>query len=218
MERVCVFIDGSRFYFALKRNFFKTKVDYYKLAKALTGQDRQLVKILYYNSAYDPDTAPELFQNQKSFLGALEKVPNLQLRLGKIVQNGAGTFTEKGTDVLFSADIIYYAAKDLFDTAIIFAEEDDFAYPMELVKGMGKNVELCHFRDIKSREIIKASDNFISLEKVFEKNADIFIPNVEKVVIPIQPIAETVVEPVKKKRGRPKTKGLMDGLKKIMEA
>lgn len=213
MERVFVFIDGSRFYFALKRNNFKTKVDYYKLAKALAGQGRQLVKILYYNSAYDQDTAPELFQNQLTFLGALEKVPNLQLRLGRIVRNGAGTFTEKGTDVLFSGDIIYYAAKNLFDTAIIFAEEDDFSYPMDMVKGMGKNIELCHFRDIKSREIMKAADNFISLERVFEKDSDIIIPAVEKVIIPIQPI----VEPVKRKRGRPRKIGLVEGLKKIIE-
>jgi uncharacterized LabA/DUF88 family protein len=214
MDRVCVFIDGSRFYFALKRNNFKTKVDFHKLARTLAGPDRQLAKILYYNSAYDPDTAPELFQGQQQFLGALERIPNLQLRLGRIERNNAGTFTEKGTGVLFSGDIIYYAAQDLFDTAVIFAEDDDFAYPMDMVKRMGKNVELCHFRDIKARDLLNASDNFISMETVFDKCADLLIPAVEKAVIPIQPI----VEPEKRRRGRPRKNVLLNGLKKIMEA
>ena len=53
MERVCVFIDGSNFYFALKRNNRATRVDYYQLSLALAGPDRQLVHTYYYNVAYD---------------------------------------------------------------------------------------------------------------------------------------------------------------------
>jgi hypothetical protein len=156
-------------------------------------------------------------------LDVIGKVPNLELRLGRIVQNGVGSFTEKGTDVLFSADIIYYAAKDLFDTGIVFAEEDDFAYPMVLVKGMGKNIELCHFRDIKAKALLKASDNFISLEKVLDRDAErIFPPEFKNNVVPLKvekKVEELKAEepPVKRKRGRPRKNPILDGLKKIIE-
>ena len=41
-NRVCIFIDGSNFYFALKRNNYPTRVDYFELSKALAGPDREL--------------------------------------------------------------------------------------------------------------------------------------------------------------------------------
>ena len=42
MSRVCVFIDGSNLYFALKRNNKMTRVDYYQFSLALTGDSRKL--------------------------------------------------------------------------------------------------------------------------------------------------------------------------------
>ena len=53
-DRVAVFIDGSNFYFGLKRNAFPTRVDYYLLGLALAGPDRILHRIYYYNSTYNP--------------------------------------------------------------------------------------------------------------------------------------------------------------------
>ena len=49
MERVCIFIDGSNFYFALKRNNRATRVDYYQLS--LTPTKRLMPKFL---SAFVP--------------------------------------------------------------------------------------------------------------------------------------------------------------------
>ena len=59
MDRICVFIDGSNFSFALKRNNHPTRVDYHELSKALTGPNRRLIRTYYFNSAYDPTLSPE---------------------------------------------------------------------------------------------------------------------------------------------------------------
>ncbi len=52
MSRVCVFIDGSNLYFALKRNNKMTRVDYYQFSLALTGEQRKLIRTYYYNAVF----------------------------------------------------------------------------------------------------------------------------------------------------------------------
>ena len=53
MSRICVFIDGSNLYFALKRNNKMTRVDYYQFSLALTGEKRKLIRTYYYNAVFD---------------------------------------------------------------------------------------------------------------------------------------------------------------------
>lgn len=50
MDRVCIFIDGSNFYHAVKSAGVDSKIDFAKLATVLTGPDRQHVHTYYYNT------------------------------------------------------------------------------------------------------------------------------------------------------------------------
>lgn len=223
MERVSVFIDGSNFYFALKRNNRATRVDYHELSKALAGPDRKLVRTFYYNSAYDPVTAPEQSKAQQPFLDSLDRTPYLELRLGRLHPLSLGGYKEKGTDVLLSGDLVYHAARNLFDTAIIYTEDSDFAYSINKAKELGKHVEICSFADSQQRDLIREGDSFIHLDKVLEKYAEKIFPQEIKSNVVNLPAEKKIVEkkpeepPVKRPRGRPKTKGILDGLKKIIE-
>ena len=66
MDRVCIYIDGSNFYHALKGADLPVHVDLGKLGVKLTGTDRQHTHTYYYNAPLirprrdDPSTTPRI--------------------------------------------------------------------------------------------------------------------------------------------------------------
>ncbi len=176
MSRVCVFIDGSNLYFALKRNNKMTRVDYYQFSLALAGAGRKLVRTYYYNAVFDSTHFSDKAKSQQSFFDSLDRTPYLELRLGRIIQNREGHRMEKGVDVRMAADMVYYAARDFYDTAIVVTEDQDFAPPIGLVKELGKHVELAVFPDAQSREMIRVADKILNLEEVVHSQANHIFP------------------------------------------
>lgn len=171
MSRICVFIDGSNLYFALKRNNKMTRVDYYQFSLALCGDRRKLVRTFYYNAVFDATHFSDKAKSQQSFFDSLDRTPYLELRLGRIIQNREGHRMEKGVDVRMAADMVYYAARDFYDTAIVVTEDQDFSPAMGLVKELGKHVELAVFPDAQSREMIRAADKILNLDEVVNSHA-----------------------------------------------
>lgn len=180
MNRVCVFIDGSDFYFALKRNNHATRVDYYELSKALVGPDRQLIRAYYYNASYDPSLSPDKWKGQQPFLDSLDKMPFLELRLGKLIPQTDGGFRETGVDVRLACDLVYYAAKNIYDTAIIITEGTEFSDAISKVKEFGKQVEMGFFPDGQPKELIRAADTIIPLKEVLEMFGNNIFPDISE--------------------------------------
>src|SRR5580698_4096244 len=177
MSRICVFIDGSNLYFALKRNNKMTRVDYYQFSLALAGERRKLIRTYYYNAVFDATHFSEKAKSQQSFFDSLDRTPYLELRLGRIIQNREGHRMEKGVDVRMAADMVYYAARDFYDTAIVVTEDQDFSPAIALVKELGKHVELAIFTDAQSREMVRATDKVVNLEEIVNQNsAHVFPP------------------------------------------
>jgi uncharacterized LabA/DUF88 family protein len=178
MNRVCVFIDGSSFYFGLKRNNRITRVDYHEFSKGIIGPDRNLIRTYYYNSTYDPVSSPEQRKGQQPFLDSLTRMPYVELRMGRIIPLRDGGFREKGTDVLLASDIIFYAARNFYDTAIVITEDPDFAPVLNQLKELGPHVELGLFRDSQPRELVSAADRVIPLEDVLDKFSSKIFPEI----------------------------------------
>ena len=176
MSRICVFIDGSNFYFALKRNNKMTRVDYYQFSLALAGERRKLVRTYYYNAVFDSVHFSDKAKSQQSFFDSLDRTPFLDLRLGRIIQNREGHRMEKGVDVRMAADMVYYAARDFYDTAVVVTEDQDFAPAMSLVKELGKHVELAVFPDAQSREMIRTADKLLNLDEILNAHASHIFP------------------------------------------
>jgi uncharacterized LabA/DUF88 family protein len=77
-----------------------------------------------------------------------------------------------------AADMVYYAARDFYDTAIVVTEDQDFSPAMGLVKELGKHVELAVFPDAQSREMIRTADKILSLDEVVNSHAaQVFPPS-----------------------------------------
>lgn len=174
-KRVCIFVDGSNLYFALKRNGRPTRVDYYELGKALAGPNRDLQRVYYYNATWDPIANPEKAKMQQSFLDSLDKTPYLELRLGRIIQRDNQRM-EKGVDVRLASDMVFYASKDFYDVAIVVTEDQDFAPAMASVKELGKHIELALFSDGQNRDMLRVADRIISMAEITNKYKDAIFP------------------------------------------
>jgi uncharacterized LabA/DUF88 family protein len=177
MNRVAIFIDGSDFYFGLKRNNRVNRVDYHQLSQALCGDDRKLVRTFYYNAVYDQHQFPDKAKVQRPFYDALERTPYLVLRLGKLIPTSTGDTMVRGVEPMLTADIIHYAHLNHFDTAIVITENPEFAIALKTVKETGKHVELGLFNDVKPGDLIRAADRVLNLDEILSiHNSKVFPP------------------------------------------
>jgi|GEM_PF-1722475 uncharacterized LabA/DUF88 family protein len=177
MNRVAIFIDGSDFYFGLKRNNRVNRVDYYQLSQALCGEDRKLVRTFYYNAVYDQHQFPDKAKVQRPFYDALERTPYLVLRLGKLIPTSTGDTMVRGVEPMLTADIVHYAHLNHFDTAIVITENPEFAIALKTVKETGKHVELGLFNDVKPGDLIRAADRILNLDEILTAhNNKVFPP------------------------------------------
>jgi uncharacterized LabA/DUF88 family protein len=136
MKRVCVFVDGSNFYHGIKHNIGKTNVDFNKLSLFLCTQNRELVRTYYYNAPVNQEDDPELYKSQQRFFDGLKRLPDLQLRLGRLEKRN-GVVKEKGVDIYLAVDMLRYAYNNIYDDAILVSSDGDFSEVVNAVKNLG---------------------------------------------------------------------------------
>ncbi len=163
-ERVCIFIDGSNFYHALKAAGKSPKIDFERLIKALRGPDRELVRTYYYNAATNAQDGQEQYRHQQSFFEYLRSVPYLEVKLGRLAKRPDGKRVEKGVDVALATDMVGNAAKNLYDTAIIISADGDFVGAVQFVKDLGKHVEVAYPQGGKLHHLKETCDKFTLLD------------------------------------------------------
>ena len=169
MDRVCIFIDGSNFYHALKQAKLPVSVDFGKLGVKLTGPHRRHIHTYYYNTPLirprrdDPAFAAkdERCRSQQRFFNALRFVPNLTFKPGRFQRLPHGGQVEKGVDVMLAVDMLTLAFKDRYDVAILVSSDADFRHALEVVKfETGKNVELHQVVGSKAYDLITAASMY----------------------------------------------------------
>lgn len=191
MEHVCIFIDGSNFYHALKEANLPTNVDFGKLAKALVGPGRKHMQTFYYNTPLirprpsDPDFSAreQRYRNQQRFFSALRFVPNMTVRYGRFQKSrrsgvevvcpscsnrfrlaDATRTVEKGVDVMLATDLLVHGMKGHYDTAILISSDADYKHSVETVKlEFGKTIELQQVEGSRCYDLITASSVYIPI-------------------------------------------------------
>lgn len=165
MDRICLFIDGSNFYHALKEADLPVHVDLGKLSRTLAGS-RRYIHTYYYNTPLirprrdDPQfvVKDERCRSQQRFFNALRFVPNLTFRQGRFQRLPNGGQVEKGVDVMLAIDMLTLAFKDRYDVAILISSDADFRHAIEVVKfETGKAVELHQVIGSKAYDLITAA-------------------------------------------------------------
>ena len=166
-----IFIDGSNLYRSLKDTCGRTDLDYEKLCLALSD-GRELRRAYYYNARRDQSREPERYVSQQQFFDYLRRVPKLEVRLGNLVYRG---FPEprpiqKGVDVRLATDMLVYALRGNYDTAILVSGDTDFADAVQAVKELGRNVEIALFGVGSSRALRDVADDVIALTPAYFEN------------------------------------------------
>jgi uncharacterized LabA/DUF88 family protein len=166
-ERVAVFIDGSNLYHGLKNHFRRQDLNFTNFVNKLCGS-RSLFRTYYYNILQDQAKWPDTHREQHDFLGIINKTPYLEIKLGstKVAQ---GVPVEKGIDIMLASDILYFAWHNLYDVAVLVSGDADFAYALQMVKNMGKHVEVAYFETAVSKDLMDIADNRIPLNQAFFK-------------------------------------------------
>jgi uncharacterized LabA/DUF88 family protein len=160
MERVMVFIDGGYWHKCLEDQFKRADAHVNSVvAKLLRG--RRLVRTYFYTAKIEkpPD---EYWKNQlaeqQKLLTALAHQPFVEVRLGRLQFKEGNVPRQKGVDVLLALDMLRFALKGNYDTAILVSGDGDFADIVRMVKDEGRKVEIVTFPGTRAHALLEASD------------------------------------------------------------
>lgn len=173
-ERVMVFIDGNNLYHSLKHVMGRTNLDFHEFSRRLV-QDRQLIRVYYYNAPLNREDDEEKYRQQQSFFDSLDTVPYLTKKFGRLEKRlvkqtlpdgtfvSVPTYVEKGVDTFIVIDMLSHAYKDNYDTAILVSGDEDFAVLVDNIKDIGKHVEVANLGG--SYILRQAADKYVLIDK-----------------------------------------------------
>jgi uncharacterized LabA/DUF88 family protein len=159
-ERVMVFLDAGYLQACIRDHYENRPLDLTKFAGKLVGQ-RRLVRTYYYTAKIErpPD---DYWRNQQReqqrYMDALAYLPAIEVRWGRLQFGDGGTPRQKGVDVLLALDMLRFALKNNYDTAILVSGDGDFADIVRMVKDEGRKVELVTFPRTRARALLEAAD------------------------------------------------------------
>lgn len=127
-RKVAIYIDGSNFYFSIKKRF-NCKIDIEKFCKKLVGKN-ELIKINYYIAPVEQFNNPEMYAQQQSFFDNLREIKNLNIIFGRLERrkrDGEKYYVEKATDVNLALDVVLDAQAEIYDEAYLISNDGDFS-------------------------------------------------------------------------------------------
>ncbi|WP_448588215.1 LabA-like NYN domain-containing protein [Thermocrinis sp.] len=171
LERVIIFIDGSNLFHAIRS--MNIKIDYTKLIDFLK-EDRRLVRAYFYGALPQErdlkKNTPEWesFLRQKRFLEELS-LQGIKVKTAPLKRLPSGEFIEKEVDIMLATDMLSFAYKDAYDSAILVSGDSDFSYTVEEVQSLGKRVENASFKRTSSYILRKVCDRFTLLDDYLDR-------------------------------------------------
>jgi len=140
-KRIVIYIDGSNFYFSIKRTF-NTRIDIEKLCKEL-AKDNEIIKINYYIAPIEQFSNPEMYAQQQSFFEKLKEIDKLKIIMGRLEKrkrDGDIYYVEKASDVNLALDLALDAEKSVYDEAFLVSNDGDFSGAVSAAANFGKKI------------------------------------------------------------------------------
>lgn len=133
-----------------------------EVKKRFPVEPEAFLRAYWYTAAFDP--SDERFERQRSFHGALQSVPGLHLRLGRLVEREPNwhaavkaaldkcgvsleefeqhyqfrrTLTQKGVDARIVLDAVRFAERRVYDWAILVAGDRDLTEAVQVAQDTG---------------------------------------------------------------------------------
>lgn len=165
-ERVAIFIDGGNFYHALREDFARTKLSFEKFTQKIVA-GRNLLRVYYYNVLPKQQDDPEKYSTQQAFMDSLDHLPYFDVFRGKLKKSKNGEPQEEGIDVAIAVDMLEMAFVNAYDTAIIVSGDSDLWHAVEVVKRLGKHIEIVATPTNLSRLLHQLCDKVLILDENF---------------------------------------------------
>jgi len=168
-NRVVSIFDGSNLHIALKDKALPTRLHYTKLSIEVAKRlPKDLEPWVFLRTTYVTSSPIEsdnttAFKDWQVFLDMLEKTDRLDVRLGRR-EGPSGGRKEKGVDTIVTTTLLEGALRDVYDIALLFSSDGDFADAVDAVRATGKRVFNVFFKDLRSYHLVKAATGFIDLE------------------------------------------------------
>ena len=144
--RQAVLIDGSNFYFKLKRlKLEQGKFDFGKFVEWLGGGKQ--IQCTYYVGAVRQEQSrksQKLYAKQRAFLAGLRN-QGIKVELGYILKGQS--YHEKGVDVKIAIDLVVGAYENTYDKAPMISSDTDLIPAVEKAISKRKKVEYVGFVD-----------------------------------------------------------------------
>ena len=163
-RRVAVFIDGLNMRYRLDECQWYVDPDVLYLAERLAG-NRQLVGAFYYVASPNQEHLGKVkYWHETEYLRRVDSQPGVDVRYGYMASRrtpqGTPYWIEKAVDVQLASDLIYLAATDQYDVAVIVSADGDLCPAIRAARALGCRVELVFFKCAKAfvGQLIKDSD------------------------------------------------------------
>jgi len=160
-EKVMIFIDGMNLMYSARAHGIK--VNYRNLADILVN-GRYLVRPYLYQGT---DDDPERQDRDEKFFNTLRDF-GFEVRTRPMKRLENGRVQEKGTDVELAIDMMLFGFRDHYDTAILVSGDQDFTRVAEVIKDIGKRIEVAAFASSISAEFRRKADSFLDLSTIIE--------------------------------------------------
>jgi uncharacterized LabA/DUF88 family protein len=156
---VYVYIDGANFVYGIKtinKRYNDFMFDFEKFSNEM-GRDYELKRVKYYNASLKRRLNINKWDRQQLLFNRLRKTINFEVILckrQKRLNNLEEEFYSiKGDDIHLAVDMIMDSKE--YDKAILVSGDGDFTPLIRAVKKLGKEVEICAFKDVCSSSLIK---------------------------------------------------------------
>ena len=140
-KRVAIYIDGSNFYFSIKKTF-NCKINIEKFCSKIIGNN-ELVKINYYIAPIEQFSNPEMYAEQQSFFEKLKKINKINIIFGRLEKRKRDAeiyYIEKASDVNLALDLALDAQRGIYDEAYLVSNDGDFSSAVISAIDFGKKI------------------------------------------------------------------------------
>ncbi len=156
MKRVIVFIDGLNVRFRLRTNGWTEYYDVGHLAKKLVGPRKLIHAGFYHPQPNLEQLGAAQYAMDRSYLESVRKDDTTIVPEGAYMANRekwvdgqkVEVWVEQQTDVLLASDLVYMAAKDMMDVAVLATADGDIIPAVRRCMELGVPVELLRFRGL----------------------------------------------------------------------
>jgi len=129
---------------------------------------------LPYQSARPTTEESERFRKAEAFHAAIERIPNFEVKLGRLVfrgfskEDGRPIFEQKRVDVQLAVDLLTLSYTRQMGTAILVTGDSDFIPAIQISKMNGVQIILYHgISNPAHRELMDAADRSVVIDQAF---------------------------------------------------